>query len=162
MDAETVVGVIPKARLKTGLFSSVTYALVVTDRRLLLAEQTNDVTKRRAAEAKEAAKGAGKGFVGQWAAQVGSGLDDGRHYLEMDPAAILAESPRNFALGPADVREVKVDRKMTSDGDGAIETSLRIKIRTAHDESTYTTAEETPSRDEARTILARVFGAAVR
>lgn len=162
MDAETVVGVIPKARLKTGLFSSVTYDLVVTDRRLLLAEQTSELTKRRAAQARETARDAGKGFMGQWAAQIGTSHDDGRHYLEMEPAAILAGAPRNVALGPADVREVKVDRKTTSDDDGAFETSLRIKIRTAKDESTYTTPEEKPSRDEARALLARVFGAAVR
>jgi hypothetical protein len=63
MDAETVVGVIPNARMKTGLFSTATYTLVVTDRRLLFAEQTNEVAKRRAAEAKDAAKAAGKGFM---------------------------------------------------------------------------------------------------
>lgn len=162
MDAETIVGVIPNARLKTGLFSSVTYALVVTDRRLLLAEQTGDLAKSRAAEAKEAAKASGKGFVGQWTAQAATGFDNGRHYLAMNPAAILAESSRNAALGPADVREVKVERKTTSDDDGNFESSLRIKIRTDREESAYSTSDETPSCDEARALLARVFGAAVR
>lgn len=162
MDAETVVGVIPNARMKTSLFSSATYTLVVTDRRLLLAEQTNDVAKRRAAEAKDAAKAAGKGFMRQWAAQAGTGFDNGRHYLAMDPVAILAESPRNAAVGPADVREIKVDRKTTSDDDGIVESSLRITVKTARDEVSYSTSDETPSRDEARAMLARVFGAAVR
>ena len=121
MDAETVVGVISQAKRKTGLFSSTTYALVVTDRRLLLAEQTGEVARRQAAEAKERAQAAGKGFVGQWAASTGSGVDRGRHYLEMDPAAILAETPGNVALAPSDVREIKVDRKVASDDDGTIE-----------------------------------------
>jgi hypothetical protein len=162
VDGETVVGVIPNARVKTGLFSSTTYTLVVTDRRLLLAEQTSDLAKRRAVEAKEAAKSAGRGFMGQWAASAGTGFDHGRHYLAMDAAAILAESPRNVALGPVDVRGVKVERKTTSDEDGSMESSLRITIRTERGEATYSTPDETPSRDEARAMLARVFGAAVR
>ena len=162
MDAETVVGVIPNAKVKTGLFSSATWTLVLTDRRLLLAEQTSELAKRRAAEAKDSAKASGKGFMSQWAAQVGTGFDHGRHYLAMDPAAVLAESPRNAALAPGDVREVKVDRKTTSDDDGAVETSLQIKIRTARDELTYATPDETPSRDEAKVMLGRVFGPAVR
>ncbi len=85
MDAETVVGVISQAKRKTGLFSSATYALVVTDRRLLLAEQTGEVAKRQAAEARERAQADGKGSLGQWAASTGSGLDRGRHYLEDGP-----------------------------------------------------------------------------
>lgn len=162
MDGETVIGVIPNARVKTGLFSSLTYTLVVTDQRLLLAEQTPELAKRRAAEAKKAAKTAGKEFMRQWAASAGTGFDHGRHYLAMDPAAILAESPRNVALGPPDVREVKVERKTTSDDDGGMESSLRITVKTAQQEATYATPDETPSRDEARAMLARVFGAAVR
>ena len=162
MDAETVVGVISQAKRKTGLFSSTTYALVVTDRRLLLAEQTSEVAKRQAAEAKEWAQAAGKGVVGQWAASTGSGLDRGRHYLQMDPAAILAEAPGNAALGPGEVREVKVDRKVMSDEDGAIESSLKITIKTARGDATYTAPDEKPSRDEARALLSRVFGASVR
>ncbi len=162
MDAETVVGVISQAKRKTGLFSSTTYALVVTDRRLLLAEQTGEVARRQAAEAKERAQAAGKGFVGQWAASTGSGLDRGRHYLEMDPAAILAETPGNVALGPSDVREIKVDRKVASDDDGTIEASLKITIKSARGDATYTAPDEKPSRDEARALLGRVFGATVR
>lgn len=162
MDAETIVGVIPSAKMKTGFLSSKTYALVVTDRRLILAEQTDDLAKRRAAEAKEAAKSAGKGVLGQWTAQVGTGFDHGRHYLAMDPATVLAESPGNAALAPADVREVKVDRKTTSNDDGDFETSLKITIKGPRQEASYSTKDETPSRDEARALLARVFGAAVR
>jgi hypothetical protein len=162
VEAETVVGVIPNARVKTGIISSITYTLVVTDRRLLLAEQSSDLAKRRAAEAKEGAKAAGKGFMGQWVAQAGTGFDHGRHYLAMEPAAVLAESPRNVAIGPADVREIKVERKTTSDDEGSMESSLKIKIKTAREETTYSTSDETPSRDEARAMLARVFGSAVR
>jgi hypothetical protein len=162
VDVETVVGVIPQAKRKTGLFSSTTYALVVTDRRLLLAEQTGDVSRRQAAEAKASAQAAGKGFVGQWAASTGSGLDRGRHYFEMDPAAILAEAPGNSAVVPGEVREIKVDRKVTSDDDGTIESSLKITIRTARGDSTYTSPDEKVSRDEVRALLAGVFGPAVR
>ena len=80
----------------------------------------------------------------------------------MVPAAILAESPGNVALAPADAREVRVDRKTTSDDDGNVESSLRIRITTARGEASYSTREETPSRDEARAMLARVFCAVVR
>jgi hypothetical protein len=162
VEVEAVVGVIPAAKMKTGMFSSKTFALVVTDRRLLIAEQTSELSKRRAEEAKEAAKATGKGFVGQLVASTGTGFDHGRHYLAMDPAAILAESPGNGALGPGDVREVKVDRKTTSDDDGNFESSLRITVKTARGDTTWNTSDETPARDEARALLARVFGAAVK
>ncbi len=162
MDAETVVGVISQAKRKTGLFSSATYALVVTDRRLLLAEQTGEVAKRQAAEARERAQADGKGSLGQWAASTGSGLDRGRHYLEMDPAAILAETPGNTALAPGDIREVKIDRKVTSDDDGAFESSLKITIKSSAGDATYTAPDDKQSRDEVRAMLTGVFGAAVR
>jgi len=43
MTDETVIGVIPAARIKTGLSSSKTYTLVFTDRRLLLPEMTKQL-----------------------------------------------------------------------------------------------------------------------
>jgi hypothetical protein len=40
LTGERIVGVIPTARTKTGLFSKKIYTLVVTDRRMILAEMT--------------------------------------------------------------------------------------------------------------------------
>jgi hypothetical protein len=74
--------------------------------------------------------------------------------------AILA-GRRATSLGPGDVREIKVDRKVASD-DGSFEASLKITIKSARGDATYTAPDERPSRDEARALLARVFGATVR
>ena len=156
MDVETVVGVISQAKRKTGFFSSTTYALVVTDRRLLLAEQTGDVTRRQAAEAKAWAQAAGKGIrrpVGRI------------HGLGAGPRAALParwiprrSSPRRRATPPwgrarsARSRSTARSRPTTT---ATIESSLKITIRTTRGDTTFTAPDEKPSRDEVAGLLAR-------
>ncbi|MHB8891001.1 MAG: hypothetical protein ACYC65_03030 [Candidatus Limnocylindrales bacterium] len=53
---ETVIGVIPTARIKTGLFSSKAYTLVFTDRRLILAEMTKQLLNAEIERSRAAAK----------------------------------------------------------------------------------------------------------
>jgi hypothetical protein len=164
MSDETVIGVIPTARIKTGLFSSKAFTLVFTDRRLILAEMTKQLQAAEVERSKAAAKERGGGVFSQLGAQLKASFSFGSQYMAADPAAILAETPGNGALAPADVRSMKLERKTRNAGsdDDFEQKFLRITIETGGGRQTYETDAEKPSLDEARALAARVFGPAVR
>jgi len=164
MSDEAVVGVIPTARIKTGFFSSRTFTLVFTDRRLILAEATKELVNAETERARAAAKEKGGGSFSQWSAQLKSGFSFGAHYVGTDPLAILAESPGNSALGLGDVRTIKIERKTRTVGgdDGVDAQFLKVTIETATGKQTYETDDEKPKLDEAHSLAASVFGPAVR
>jgi hypothetical protein len=165
MSDETVIGVIPAARIKTGFFSSKAFTLVFTDRRLILAETTKDLISAETERSRAAARERGGGFLSQLGAQLKSGITFGSHYLAADPATILVESPGNTALGPGDVRALRIERKTRSSGsddDVTEQQFLKITIETAAGKQTYDTDAEKPKLDEARAMAASVFGPAVR
>jgi hypothetical protein len=161
---EGVIGIIPNARIKTGMFSSKMYTLVFTNYRLIMAEATKDLVNARIEQARAAAKAQGGGFFNQWGAQLKTGFRFGEHYLGMPPAAILAETPGNGALTPQDVRELKIERKTRNAGsdDDFEQKFLRITIEATSGKHTFETDSETPDRDQARGMAASVFGPAVR
>lgn len=160
---EQILVTIPEARVKTGLFGSEMYVLVVTDRRLIGAKVTGDLLKRIIEEARAGAKAEGGGFFRQWAAQIGASVTLGRRYGRMQPDAILAETPGNWMLLPNQARSIKVERRRRDDEDrGMHSTHLRIKLETPSGTTTYETDTENPDAGTARAILAQVFGPAVR
>lgn len=162
MEPERIVGVIPQARTKTGMFSSKQYTLVFTTHRLLMAEVTKAATTAATEQARNRARETGSGFMGQWGAQLSSAVSFGQHYLAWTPEAILAETPGNGALTPAEIRSLTVDRKARTVGagdDADSENYLRITIETAAWKRTFDTDHEHPSRDEARALVAALIGA---
>jgi hypothetical protein len=164
MSDETVIGIIPSARMKTGFFSSKAFTLVFTDRRLILAEMTKELRNAEVERARAEAKAEGGGRLSQLGAQLKGSFSFGAQYLGADPGAILAERPGNAALAPADVRSLKIERKTRNAGsdDDFEQQFLKITIETAAGKQAYETDAEKPKLDEARALAARVFGAAVR
>jgi hypothetical protein len=162
--AETVVGVIPDARIKTGMFKSEEWVLVVTDQRLLGARLTDELKKQVVAEAKAEAKASGKGLLRQWGAQIKASFSVGQRYLAMTPEQILAETAGNWALLPAQVKQIKVEKKSRGGAgdDGPDIDFLRITIETAAGKGTYETNDDKPGQKEVKEMLGRVFGSAVR
>jgi len=75
-----------------------TYSIVITDRRLIFAELTKERITALVDGARESAKAQGKGFFGQWGAQLGTSFNYQEAYRDMAPEAILAETPGNFAI----------------------------------------------------------------
>ncbi|MEI7745596.1 MAG: hypothetical protein WCK58_17810 [Chloroflexota bacterium] len=164
MSGEAVIGIIPAARIKTGMFSSKTYTLVFTSVRLLLAEARKELVTAEIERARAEAKAGGSGFMGQWGAQLKTSGRFGQHYLGADPAAIIAETPGNGALTPADVRSIRIERKSRNAGsdDDFEQDYLRITIETGSAKHTFETDGEQPKADEARRLAASVFGGAVK
>ena len=130
--AETVLGVIPDARIKTGLLGSEAWVLVVTDERLLGARVTDDLIKHVVEQARAQAKASGSGFFGQWGAQIKAGFTLGQRYRAMTPDAILAETPGNWALWPGQVSSIRVENKSRGGGgdDSPDSDYLKITIET--------------------------------
>jgi hypothetical protein len=112
MGGERIAGVIPAIRRKTGLFSSKTYSLVVTDRRILFAELTQQMATQAAKDAAEEAKAQGKGFFARAAQTALSGHRIYQKYWQMAPEAILAETPGNYAVELRDIVSVRVKAGM--------------------------------------------------
>ena len=165
LTGERIVGVIPTARIKTGLFSKKAYTLVVTDRRMILAEMTNAALKGAIEEARATRKAEGGGFFGQWGAQIGASIDFAKRYLSMTPEAILAETPGNVALLPGDVKSIKVERKTerrNEDNIGGDRDYLRITVEAQGTRREFNTDGEDPRADSARGLLAATFGQLVR
>ncbi|MGD0018960.1 MAG: hypothetical protein ABSD62_06860 [Candidatus Limnocylindrales bacterium] len=161
--AETVLGAIPDARIKTGLLKSESWVLVVTDRRLLGARITDALMKSIVEQARAQAKASGSGFFGQWGAQLKASFALGQRYCAITPEAILAETPGNWALLPGQVSSIKVERKSrNSGGDNDTEIDyLRITIETAGGKGTYETNDDKPGQGEVQALLARTFGPVV-
>jgi hypothetical protein len=161
--AETVLGTIPDARIKTGLLKSETWVLVVTDQRLLGARVTDELMRAVTEQARAQAKASGSGFMGQWGAQIKAGFTLGQRYGTMTPDAILAETPGNWALSPGQVSSIKVERKSRGGGeDGPDIDYLRITIETPGGKGSYETNDDKPGQREVQAMLARTFGPVVR
>lgn len=160
MQGEQVVGVIPAAQTKVSFFASKTYALVFTTHRLILAEGTRELVAAEVARAKEAAKAGGSSVFGQVGAQLKAGSSFGVQYAGADPDAILAQVPGNTALAPADIRELKVDRKTRTIGgeDGVDQEYLKVTLQTRDGKRTFETGSEVPPVDEARRMAAWFMG----
>ena len=146
------------------MFSTAAYTLVVTNYRLIFARMTNDLVKQNTERVRAEAKAGGAGFFGQWGAQLKAAFAFAQRYLDMEPAAILAESPGNGFVDPSQVRQLKVERKWRSAGsdDDNSQAYLRIIIETTAGKTTYDTDGETPNANDAKLLFSRTFGALVR
>ena len=160
MSGESVIGVIPNAKIKMGMFKTKRYTLVFTSYRLLLAEARDDLVKAEVERARAAAKAQGSGFFGQWGAQLK--VKFGPHYLAAPPDSILAETPGNGALTPADVRSLRIEKKQKDDGDDSMIPYLRVTIEATTGKFEFETDDEEPRVDDARRMAASVFGPVVR
>lgn len=117
--AEPAVAIIPNARLKRGFMGlkSTTFTLVLTRERIIFAETTSAMLKQSVADARDEAKANGKGFFGQWGAQLGAYGALAEGYLSMDPNAALAENPGNFALQESAIDKMKLKGGVVGDED---------------------------------------------
>lgn len=105
---EPVLGVIPYATLRKGLFKHVNYNLVVTSQRIIFATLTNQMMKDEAQNAVDKAKSEGKGLLGRTAAVWGSRSSLWQKYLTMPVEQILSEHPENTALPLSQIKSARI------------------------------------------------------
>lgn len=83
------------------------YTLIITERRLVFAEINRQRVTAAVTEARDSAKAEGKGFFGQWGAQLKSSTSYNDVYWQMSPDAALAEMPGNWAVERSEYQGAK-------------------------------------------------------
>jgi hypothetical protein len=128
---EPVVSVIPNARLKAGFMGVKTkpYILMLTQRRVIFVQVTSQMMKQLVADARDGAKAEGKGFMGQWGAQLTAFSAFAEGYLQMPPDAALAQTPGNFAVERSTIVKTKI-KTSHADTDSGGATTDRLIIKT--------------------------------
>jgi hypothetical protein len=116
---ERVVSVIPNAMLKGGFLGmgGKSYTLVLTNTRIIFAQVTSEMMKRIVADARDGAKAEGKGFFGQWGAQLSAYSRFAQGYFGMAPDAVAAESPENFSLPNTAIVKASLKAGQVGDAD---------------------------------------------
>jgi len=92
-----------------------TYSLILTDYRIIFAQLTKEKMTELIGQARDGAKSQGKGFFGQWGAQIGASGKYHQVYWQMSPEAALAETPGNFAIDRAAIKKVKFHSSTSGD-----------------------------------------------
>jgi hypothetical protein len=115
---ENIIGVIPGASRKKGMFAIEAYHVVVTEKRLIFAIVTKEAIKE------ESQKSSGKGFGGFLKTAL-AGNDLTQRYLNLTPQQALRETPENFDIDINRIRKIKIEKGLENmdnrnDNDGKL------------------------------------------
>ncbi len=111
-----IVSIIPNMKKSKMLgLSEDTFTLVATSDTTIFAKVTNELMKKIIQESRDQAKAEGKGFFGQWGAQIKGSFNYVERYAGMSPQEILAESPGNFSISNANINSVTLKKKTRRD-----------------------------------------------
>ena len=109
--SETITGVIPHVLQPTGGIGSKQFTIIMTDKRLIIAQLTSQMMNEALAQSK--ANKSEKGFLGGLlAGRVLTARDIVNYtdkYWLMDPEKIISESPSNFSIRVSEISSVKVE-----------------------------------------------------
>jgi hypothetical protein len=156
-NGENIVGMIPLRQLKSlGRYDP--FVGVITNQRLVFARLTSEMIKDSATRARNEAKSQGKGYLGQMSSQMreySSGYSS--RYLSMQPSAILAETPGNFALGNLSISELRLKLRNSRQGNGD-ENEFEVEFLSGGAKYEFRMDDE----GEYVTLLKRVYGERVR
>jgi hypothetical protein len=108
-----------------------TFTGVLTSQQLIIAQMTSDMLKDAAMQARDQAKAEGKGFWGQWSEQLKTSFNYTKRYLTMTPAAILAETPGNFAINNNTIKEIKFKIKHLGSYDESSRKEWEVEIHSS-------------------------------
>ena len=155
--AEIIVAVLPMGTQRSGFlgFRAEGFALVLTNFRILVAQQTSQIMKENARQAKLAAKQSGKGFFGQWGAVIGS--YSSQRYLQMHPQEILNETAGNYSILNNQIRSVRIKEDYDPE-EGTSEVKLTLNTGSGKTELTYTQT----SKKEIKRALQQTLGKLAR
>jgi hypothetical protein len=114
-----------------------TFTGVVTSQRFIFAQMTSQMITQAVKDAQQQAKAEGKGFFGQWADQLKASFGYTQRYLTMQPAAILAETPGNYAFDNNMISEIKVNHKKIMSGGEVQRHEFEIELKSSMGNSTF-------------------------
>jgi hypothetical protein len=150
--SEEVVGVIANAR-KTKLLGADYFNIVVTDRRMILAQMTQPMLNAAIMEAQARAKAEGKGFFAIMKDQMAAQFQFAKRYDTMPPDQALAETAGNRAI-PND-RISAISMKLRDTGSGEVEyTEFKMVVESADGKFEFMIGED----DRFINLLKHVYG----
>ena len=154
---EWIVAALPVGTQRSGFlgYRAEGFVLVLTNMRILVAQQTAELMRQNARQAKQAAKEGGKGFFGQWGAVIGS--YGSQRYMQMHPQEILNETPGNYFITNNQVRSVRLKENVDPE-EGVSEVKMTLTSVGTKLELTYNQA----SKKQIRQILQQTLGNLVR
>ena len=106
---------------------SKTYSLIITERRVVFAQLTKEKMTAMVNQARDEAKASGKGFFGQWGAQLGTSMNYHEAYWQMTPDQALAETQGNFAIDRPAIVSVKYKQGVTDENGAPGQDTVTIK-----------------------------------
>lgn len=137
------------------------YSLIITPSRLIFAHLDNRAMQAYGQRARHEAKAEGKGFFGQWGAQLGWLALLERDLQAATPDQILAQSPNSFFIPNASVSRVRVRRKTDTEHDSTTHVILLISTTSGkHKFQIPTSFRATPR--ELKQQLRRTLGTVVK
>jgi hypothetical protein len=143
---ERVVGLIPF--LRSGLFGQKSHTLVITDRRLIVAELTSKMIAEQTARIVAESKSRGEGLAARWGKQFEAPAAAVQRYYEMPPEQIVAENKGNWAAPLAQIQSCKLEERPNEDDSDVI-----LTIKWSGGKSSFTLGPGAPSLEEARALL---------
>jgi hypothetical protein len=155
---ERVVGVMLLRKPKSlGRYDSFTG--VITTQRFIFAQMTSEMMKAAVQQARDQAKSEGKGFWGQWEDQLRASFGYTQRYLNMEPSAILSETPGNFMIDNGAIGEVKLHLKNINRGQTQAHVhEFELEIKSSQGNAQFRMDE----RNEYVNLLKQVYGERVK
>ena len=106
-----------------------TFNLLVSPQRMILAPLTSEAINKAVMDARDKAKAEGKGFLGQWGAQIGTSFRYADRFKGWTPDAAVADNPGSVVIPNESVTEVKLLRDRKGRGSGSVEQiNYRLEI----------------------------------
>lgn len=157
--AEPVLGFVPTVHRRSGFMGLKTeaFTVMVTSARLVFVPIGGEEMKQALAEARERAKQAGKGFFGQWGAQLGWLSVVQERLMAMPVDTILASRPGSFSIPLSTIRQVKINLDRSDEHTPNI---LRLIIETQAGKQSYELTSGGPK--EVRALLKQALGDSVK
>ena len=135
-----------------------TMNLVATPARMVFAMVTSQMMKAAVVAARDQAKGQGKGFFGQVAAQMGWQSVICQQYGNMPVDAILTQYPGSFAVPNAQVKRIRFESASIDDDGGTSHDQMLVETMGGKFRFNLTSM----SIKDARNLLKQVLPHAVR
>ncbi|MBN1260902.1 MAG: zinc ribbon domain-containing protein [Anaerolineae bacterium] len=159
--AEPIIGIVTGLQRRAGALGLKTdnFNLVVTPGRLIFAAMSQQLMNQAVATARSEAKGQGKGFFGQVAAQMSWLGVVCREYESMPVDAILTRYPGSFFIPNNQIRKIKL-RAGYTDNDGQQLSKPEMVVEAASGKHKFTLVTMSPG--EAKRILKQTLGGIVR
>jgi len=157
---EPILGVILGLQQSKGFLGMGTrnLSLIVTPARLIFCPVTNQEMNRAVAAAREEAKAQGKGFLGQWGAQLAWLGVLGRQYQSTPVQDLFSLHPGSFFIAHAQIRRVRFIQSSIDAQDGR-QSPAEMRLEAAEK---YRFVMRGTSVRDARQLLRQTLGAVVK